>query len=254
MSISERLRTVAEWIFQSEKTVVFTGAGVSTESGLPDFRSPGGIWAKSQPVYFQEFVASDEARKEYWRQKSIAVQEFIKAKPNVAHEILANWEQQRELDAIITQNIDGLHQLAGSRRVWEVHGTAREAACLDCNKRFAIMPLTKKFLKTGEPPKCPQCGGYLKHATVSFGQMLPEDVLYRATQDGIESDLFIVLGSSLVVHPAADLPEMAHDQGARLVIINRDPTPLDGVAEIVLHQPIGKTLQQIDDYLTNRDF
>ncbi len=240
---------VARWMRESESTVVFTGAGISTESGIPDFRSPGGVWAKYQPVYFDQFMSSAAARREYWRQKSEAHREFAHARPNRGHEVLAKWENSGRLRGIVTQNIDGLHQLAGNRNVLELHGTAREIACLDCGHREPADPLVAEFLETDRVPECRDCGGRLKHATVSFGQMLPTDVLDEAERWMREAGVVLAIGSSLVVTPAADLPRVAVGSGARLVIINRDPTPLDGLADLVVNDAIGQTLAAIDDAL-----
>ena len=250
-SESKAIEQVAQWLREARSAVAFTGAGISTESGIPDFRSPGGIWATSKPVYFDEFMASAEARYEYWRQKAIAHRDMARARPNVGHEVLARWETIGRLRAVITQNIDGLHQLAGSRQVLELHGTARRIACLDCGADYEPDPLVEQFLATDRVPLCAACGGRLKTATVSFGQSLPADVLERSVALARESDLFFVLGSSLVVEPAASLPRLARREGARLVIVNRDPTDQDATADVVLHQPIGRTLAAIDRALQN---
>lgn len=242
-----KLTKIAAWLRQASSAVAFTGAGISTESGIPDFRSPGGIWATSQPVYFDDFVANADARREYWRQKSIAHRDFSHAEPNVGHRTLAKWEQAGWLRTIVTQNIDGLHQLAGNSSVWELHGTARAVACLTCHQRFSdVEHWVTEFLATDSPPACPACGGNLKHATVSFGQSLPTDVLEAAIEASQQCDLFVAMGSSLAVQPAASLPVLAKQQGARLVIINRDPTPLDELADAVIHASIGETLEAID--------
>jgi NAD-dependent deacetylase len=171
--------------------------------------------------------------------------DFAAAQPNAGHEVLARWEAEGRVRGTITQNIDGLHQLAGSHRVLELHGTARQAACLDCAARYDINPLVAQFLVNNTVPLCPQCGGRLKHATISFGQSLPPDVLMEATRWAREADLMLAIGSSLVVTPAADLPRIAKHHGASLVIINRDPTPLDAIADTVLREPIGQTLNAI---------
>lgn len=239
------IQQVADWIQEAQRAVAFTGAGISTESGIPDFRSPGGVWATSQPVYYDEYLADPDARKEYWRQKSITHDEFLKARPNVAHRLLASWEQRGRIRGVITQNIDGLHQEAGSRHVWELHGTARQIACLDCGSRFDADPLVRQFLETGEVPPCPDCGGLIKHATISFGQSLPADVLEESIRLADEADLFLVFGSSLVVEPAASLPVMAQRAGAKLVIVNRDSTPLDGIADVVFNDAIGSVAEAI---------
>lgn len=241
--------TIARWLTNSKTAVVFTGAGISTESGIPDFRSPGGIWSQSNPVYYNDFLDSAEARHEYWRQKAIAHADFSNAHPNNGHEVLARWETSGRIVGLITQNIDGLHQDAGSRHVLELHGTAREIECLDCSLRFEPEPLIKHFREQDEVPPCTACGGRLKHATISFGQALPREVLHQATQLAEKSDLFLAVGSSLVVEPAASLPRIAVDNGARLVIINRDSTSLDRIADASLHESIGETLSAVDSLL-----
>jgi NAD-dependent deacetylase len=236
---------VAQWLRASERAIVLTGAGISTESDIPDFRSPGGVWSKYRTVYYEEFLESAEARYEYWRQKCEMHSDFASAQPNVGHHVLAQWEAAGRLRGLITQNIDGLHQLAGSRSVLELHGTARQAACLDCTARFEIEPFVVAFRDHDRVPDCPQCGGRLKHATISFGQTLPPDVLMRAGELARKTDLILAIGSSLVVTPAANLPVTAKQHGARLVIINRDATPLDAIADATLRESIGETLTRI---------
>ncbi|NIL98255.1 MAG: NAD-dependent protein deacylase [Planctomycetales bacterium] len=241
---------IARWLAESTDAVAFTGAGISTESGVPDFRSPGGVWSKFQPVYYQDFLSSAAARHEYWRQKAIAHHEFVAAQPNPAHQILARWESRDLLRGVITQNIDGLHQQAGSRNLLELHGTARHIACLNCNARQPADPLVAAFEQTGGVPACPECGsGLMKHATISFGQQLPAEVLQESTAWARACSLMFALGSSLVVHPAAGIPELAKQAGARLVIINRDPTPLDEMADVVLRSSLSEALSGIDKLL-----
>lgn len=242
---------VAAWLAQSQRAIAFTGAGISTESGIPDFRSPNGVWAKNTPVLYKDFVASADARREYWRQKCEAHGDFAAAKPNAGHEVLARWEQAGRIRAVITQNIDGLHQEAGSRDVLELHGTARAIACLDCDARFEVEPLLKIFRDTNDIPSCEKCGGLLKHATISFGQSLPQMVLYRAVKLTRDADLMLAIGSSLVVTPAAELPRETKQRGGRLVIINRDETPLDHLADAVIRTSIGEALSQIDQRLSS---
>ncbi len=237
------------WLMTARSAVAFTGAGISTESGIPDFRSPGGVWAKSQPVYFDDFVRFADARQEYWRQKSESHESMFTAEPNITHRALARWEELGLLRGVITQNIDGLHQRAGSRAVLELHGTAMEIACLDCSYRTPADPLVREFLKTQTVPECPECQGLLKHATVSFGQALPADVLRTAATWAMEADVFLTLGSSLVVYPAAQLPEIAARNGAKLVIINRDETPLDAVADLVINAPLGEVMEALEESL-----
>jgi NAD-dependent deacetylase len=245
-SKSSAIERVARWLRDAHGAVVFTGAGMSTESGIPDFRSPGGVWARNKPVYYDEFLASAEARFEYWRQKAEAADDFLRAQPNHGHEAIARWEQAGRIAGVITQNIDGLHQQAGSRRVLELHGTARWIMCVDCQERFEPLPLIEAFRANQAVPKCEKCGGRLKSATVSFGQALPVDVLEESAELATASDLFLAIGSSLVVYPAAGLPEVAKRAGAKLVIINRDRTDQDASADVVIREPIGATLTQID--------
>jgi NAD-dependent deacetylase len=243
------IEQVAQWLGEAQHAIVFTGAGISTESGIPDFRSPGGVWSRNRPVYFDEFMSSADSRHEYWRQKSEAADDFLRAEPNVAHRTIAQWEQSGRVAAVITQNIDNLHQAAGSRRVLELHGTARWIACLTCEERFEPLPLLEEFRATNAVPSCPSCGGILKSATVSFGQMLPTEVLEESFALAEASDLFFAIGSSLVVQPAASLPDHARRAGARLVIINRDPTDYDRAADAVIREPIGQTIAAIDEAL-----
>ena len=239
-------RDVAKWIADAGSVVALTGAGISTESGIPDFRSPGGVWSKYRTVYFDEFLASADARYEYWRQKSEAHRDFGAAKPNAGHHALAGWEQRGQLRGLITQNIDELHQAAGSEHVLELHGTARRAACLDCSARFDIEPFVEHFLRDDRVPDCPECGGRLKHATISFGQSLPHDVLETATAWADDADVLLAIGSSLVVQPAAGLAAVGKHGGGKLVIINRDETPYNDLADAIIRTPIGDTLTAID--------
>ena len=245
------IEQLAAWLGAARHAVAFTGAGISTESGIPDFRSPGGIWSKSRPVPYDQFVRSAAARHEYWRQKSIAHRDFASSGPNVGHGVLAEWEASGRIDAVLTQNIDGLHQIAGSRRVVELHGTARRVACLRCKADVDADAMVEQFLSTDRVPTCGACGGLLKHATISFGQSLDPGVLDEAVQRSRGADLFLAIGSSLVVQPAASLPRIASEARAKLVIINRDPTPLDAIANAVLHAPIGRTLTAVARCLTD---
>ena len=249
--VEQAAEQLLEWLADSQSAVAFTGAGISTESGIPDFRSPGGVWAKNDPVYFDDFMASADSRYEYWRQKSESHQSFAEARPNITHETLAALERQGQLRGVITQNIDGLHQQAGSQNVLELHGTARQIACLDCDWDEPADKWVAMFLKNDRVPDCPDCNGRLKHATVSFGQHLPTEVLRKAAQWATESDLFLALGSSLVVHPAASLPQMARDRGAKLVILNRDPTPLDSVANLIVNAPLGEVFSAMNSKSQN---
>lgn len=243
---------IAGWLAEAQRAVAFTGAGISTESGIPDFRSPGGIWSQSQPVYYDQFLASATAQYEYWRQKAATHRGFVDSQPNAGHTVLAHWESTGRLRAVITQNIDGLHQLAGTSKVLELHGTARVIACLACHARFDADPLVQQFLQDDRVPACPQCRGLLKHATISFGQQLPEAVLQEAIGLSQTADLYLAIGSSLVVEPAASLPRLAQQSGSRLVIVNREATPQDDLADAVLREPIGIALTAIDRALRNQ--
>ncbi|MBD3672393.1 MAG: NAD-dependent protein deacylase [Planctomycetaceae bacterium] len=247
---SSSLPQIACWLNESRSAVVLTGAGISTESGIPDFRSPGGIWSRYRTVYYDEFMTSVEGRREYWRQKSEAHREFFDSQPNAGHKVLAKWEQAGRLQAVITQNIDGLHQLAGNQTVYELHGTARFIKCQDCAAMYDADPLVRQYLKTNQLPICEACGkDRLKHATVSFGQMLPEEVLESSIELCRGADLIFAIGSSLVVTPAANLPLMTKQAGGKLVIINRDETGLDDYADAVINAGIGETLTAIDELL-----
>jgi NAD-dependent deacetylase len=227
----------------SRRAVVFTGAGVSTESGIPDFRSPGGFWTKHQPIYFKDFLAFKDMRQEYWRQKMAADESFSRAEPNRGHRAISALVRVGKLTSVITQNIDGLHQRSGipEEKVIELHGNGTYAACLDCGRRCELAPVLAAFKQTEEPPEC-ECGGFIKPATISFGQPMPVEAMRRAKKEAESSDLFIAAGSSLVVYPAASLPVIARQSGARLVILNREPTDLDYLADLALHLEIGPTL------------
>ncbi len=239
------IRTVADWLAEAKSAVVFTGAGVSTESGIPDFRSPGGVWSRRKPILFDEYLRDPEARLEYWKQRAETHAEFTAAEPNVAHRTFAIWEKSGRIRGVITQNIDGLHEIAGSCHVLELHGTARKVGCLDCSARFDAEAMLRQFEETQVVPHCPKCGGLTKHATISFGQSLSPSVLQTAIGWAREADLFLAIGSSLVVTPAAELPALAKSSGARLVIINREPTPLDGIADAVIRNGVGAAITEV---------
>ncbi len=231
-------------IAEARCIVGFTGAGISTESGIPDYRSPGGIWTKYRPIEFGDFLASAEARRETWRRKFITDETLRKATPNTGHRALARLVEQGKMPAIVTQNIDGLHQASGvpDDKVIELHGNATYAACLDCRKRYELDWVREIFAVDERLPLCTDCGGMIKTATISFGQPMPEEAMQRAQEVTLSADLFIVLGSSLVVYPAAGFPIMAKRNGARLVIVNRDPTEQDELADLVINAEIGTTM------------
>jgi NAD-dependent deacetylase len=244
MSDIERLR---EMIGSAKRIVAFTGAGISTESGIPDFRSPGGIWTKYQPIYFDDFLSSEEMRREAWRRKFATDETLLTAEPNAGHRALAKLVERGHMSSIITQNIDGLHQSSGvpAAKVIELHGNATYATCLDCGHRHELTPIKKAFLGNGSLPTCEKCDGIVKTATISFGQAMPEIQMARAQDETIGCDLFVVLGSSLVVYPAAGFPRMAKRNGAKLVILNRDPTDQDSDADLVIHDEIGPTISRV---------
>ena len=232
------------WIARSSRIVGFTGAGISTESGVPDFRSPGGVWSRNRTVYFREFVSNRDDRVEYWRQKAESWPDMRNARPNAGHLAFVTLEQQGKLPCLITQNIDGLHQRAGSSPdlIVELHGTTVEATCLTCGDRISMDEAVGRVQAGDAAPECRACGGFLKPATISFGQAMPEEAMRRAAAAAAACEVFLAVGSSLVVQPAASLPLLARQQGARLIIINRDPTPLDDMADAVIHSEIGEVL------------
>jgi NAD-dependent deacetylase len=229
---------------EAKRAVVFTGAGISTESGIPDFRSPGGIWTKMAPIDFSEFITSEEARRETWRRRFAMEEIFQAAAPNRGHRAVDALVRRGKVSSVITQNIDGLHEASGVPRdkIIELHGNTMYATCLDCGQRYEIPELRAVFEKTGEAPACTECLGYVKTATISFGQAMPVLAMKRAEQETLAADLFIVLGSSLVVYPAAGFPQLAKQNGAALVIVNREETGLDQIADLVIHEPIGDTM------------
>jgi len=235
---------LAQLLDRARRAVVFTGAGISTESGIPDFRSPGGIWTRMAPIDFSDFMASEEARRETWRRR-FGIDETIRAaKPNRGHRAVAELVRRGTVAAVITQNIDGLHQQSGvpERHVIELHGNTTYATCLDCAKRYEIDAIRAAFARDEQPPHCDACGGYVKSATISFGQAMPEVAMRRAEAATLAADLFLAIGSSLVVYPAAAFPELAKANGTTLVILNRERTGLDPIADLVLHRSIGETL------------
>jgi NAD-dependent deacetylase len=234
------------WIRTSRRIVVFTGAGISTESGIPDFRSPGGVWARNRTIEFGEFTASRAGRIEYWRQKREIWPAMRDAKPNAGHEAIVRLEHEGRLQALITQNIDGLHQRAGQTPslVIELHGTTA-AGCLACGERIPMDEAIRRIDEGDPAPECTSCGGLLKPATISFGQEMPVVELGRAAEAARRCEVFLSVGSSLVVHPAAMLPVVAKHSGAKLIIINRTPTPLDEMADLVIHEEIGSALPNL---------
>lgn len=227
-------------IAQARRAVAFTGAGVSTASGVPDFRSPGGLWSRNRPIAFDAFLASADMRREAWRRK-FAMDDAIRgAAPNAAHRALAALVARGTVELVVTQNIDDLHRVSGvpDEKLVELHGNGSYAACLDCGLRHELEAVRAAFEAEGDPPACRACGGLVKSATVSFGQAMPQAALRRAEEAATCCDLFLALGSSLVVYPAAALPQIAKRAGARLVVANREPTDADAYADLVIRDDL----------------
>jgi len=231
----------------SRRALALTGAGLSTESGIPDFRSPGGVWERYRPIEYGEFLRSADARREHWRYKRETIPVMLRARPNAGHVALARLERAGRLAAVVTQNIDGLHQAAGSRRVLELHGTNRAAACLGCGAEEPIEPVLARLEAGEDVPSCRACGGILKPATVSFGQALPRDVLEESIRLAGEVDCLLAVGSSLLVHPAASLVDVAHRAGARVLVLTRSETPYDAIAVARVAAPLGEVLPRLAD-------
>ena len=243
MSRAELARLIAD----ARRIVVFTGAGISTESGIPDFRSPGGVWSRMKPIYFQEFVSDPAKRREAWERAFAGRAGWTGREPNSGHHAVARLVAQGKASSVITQNVDNLHQASGvpAEQVIELHGNASYAKCLECGERHELAELKESFLKAGEIPYCRVCGGLVKTATISFGQPMPEREMARAEAETLACDLFLVLGSSLVVYPAAGFPLLAKRNGAALAIVNREPTELDPYADLALHDEIGPALAEV---------
>ena len=237
-----------EMVREAGIIVPFTGAGLSTESGIPDFRSPGGLWNRYRPIPFDEFLASQEARNESWRRRFAMEEQFGGAKPGRGHRAIASLYRSGKVPAVITQNIDNLHQASGiaPEHVVELHGNTTFSLCLDCNERYELAWVRRRMdAANGCAPDCPACGGFIKTATVSFGQAMPDSAMRRAQELAQSCDLFLAIGSSLVVWPAAGFPLMAKRNGARLVIVNREPTEFDEIADLVVHEDIGTVLEPL---------
>ncbi len=246
MPVDTDLDEFAQLIDAAQRVVIFTGAGISTESGIPDFRSPGGAWTKMKPIDFSDFMRSDAARRETWKRRFDMEDILIKATPNRGHRAVAELIRRGKASSVITQNIDGLHQDSGTPddKVIELHGNTTYAHCLDCGQHFEIGALRVDFERDRIVPSC-ACGGWVKTATISFGQSMPQREMQLAQRETLLADLFIVIGSSLVVYPAAGFPELAKRNGSALVILNRDETQLDGIADLVINRAIGDTLGEV---------
>ncbi len=242
---ADGLERAIDLVRESTKVVALTGAGLSTESGIPDFRSPGGVWEKFKPVEYADFQRSEDARREHWKYKAATIPPMLEARPNPAHVALARLEESGRLLGVVTQNIDGLHQAAGSRQVLELHGTNRSAVCLQCGAEELIEPVIARLQAGEEIPECQECGGPLKPATVSFGQMLPPDVLRQAMEITRRADCLLALGTSLQVQPAASLVDVAKEHGAKVIVVTRSSTPYDSLADAKLDHPLGTCLPKI---------
>lgn len=228
----------------ARRGVAFTGAGISTESGIPDFRGPGGVWTTETPVMYQDFMADRTARVKAWNRSTRMYQRISSAQPNAGHLAITELQRRGHITTVITQNIDGLHHDAGNTNVIELHGTNRRAACQHCGKEWPMPEIVARVEKGDEAPEC-ECGGPIKARTISFGQMMPLEEMERAARASMAADLFLSIGSSLVVEPAASFPRLARQAGAKLVIINNQETPLDPLADLVIRQPIGTTLERL---------
>jgi NAD-dependent deacetylase len=243
--LDSAIARLGDMVDEASAIVPFTGAGISTECGIPDFRSPGGIWTKNRPIPFDEFLASQEARNESWRRRFAMQDQFGDARPGRGHRALASLYRAGKVPAVVTQNIDNLHQASGiaPEHVVELHGNTTYALCLDCSERYELPWVRGRMdAANGCAPDCPSCGGFIKTATISFGQAMPDAAMRRAQDLAQSCDLFLAIGSSLVVWPAAGFPWMAKRNGARLIIINREPTEFDDIADLVVHQDIGTVL------------
>lgn len=247
----QQIDKLASLIDAAQVVVAFTGAGISTESGIPDFRSPGGIWTKYNPEDFtyQKFLSSEQSRRLAWERFRLSG--ILDASPNPAHYALANLERMGKLNCLITQNIDGLHQKAGNSEgiIIELHGTYHWVVCLSCGQRYRSTEILRRLEAGVEVPECDRCGGILKTAAVSFGQPMPETEMIQAQRWSTMADLFIVIGSSLVVYPAAQMPVIAVQSGAKLVVVNATPTPMDSYAELVIREKAGQVLPAVVEAL-----
>jgi NAD-dependent protein deacetylase/lipoamidase len=252
LSLQEQLLDAAELLQEARRIVVLTGAGMSTESGIPDFRSPGSVWLQHPPVSYSEFLHSPEARQRYWQTRHNLARQVASAQPNAAHRALVELERRQVLLGVITQNFDGLHQDAGlaPERVIELHGTSRFAACTRCGTRSSMTELQQRINAGEIDPCCPVCGGFLKSATILFGQRLPEAELTRARELSTRCDLFLVVGSSLKVTPASTLPRLALNRNIPLIIVNIQSTPYDNYADVVIHEKAGTVLPALIAMLT----
>ncbi len=247
-----KIKQIAEKIKHRGKNVVFTGAGISTESGIPDYRSQGGIWDKFRPVYFDEFMSAREAREEYWRRWKELYEDITRAEPNAGHIAISRLDQMGLLEALITQNVDGLHQEAGlaDKKVIELHGNTRRIRCMSCRSITATEEIQRRLNSGDTAPEC-ECGGYLKPDTISFGQAMPVDAVEKATALSHTSDFFLLVGSTLLVQPAAHMPVYAKQNNAFLAIVNLSDTPCDNMCDALIRDKVGTVLQKIVQEVEN---
>jgi NAD-dependent deacetylase len=243
--VINRLNEFCDLVRRARRGVAFTGAGISTDSGIPDFRGPQGVWTTETPVMYQDFMADRAARVRAWERGVRMFHRCSSAKPNDGHHAIAQLQRRGHLSAVITQNIDGLHLDAGSEKVIELHGTNRYAGCQHCGKVWPTSEIVARVEKGEAAPECDDCRGPIKTRTISFGQAMPDEEMRRAAELTMAADLFISIGSSLVVEPAASFPRIAKQSGARLVILNNQETPLDYLADIVIREQIGATLRAV---------
>lgn len=243
--MNDETRILKEMIDEARRVAIFTGAGISTESGIPDFRGPEGLWKKVNPGDFGDYVSSEDVRRRAWRRRFEGNSSMASAEPNTGHLAAARLVRIGKTESVITQNVDGLHQRAGvpDDRVIELHGNASYARCLECGERHEFEEFRASFMNEGILPVCRVCGGIVKSATISFGQQLPVEALERAEEEALGCDLFLVMGSSLIVYPAAAIPEIAKRNGALLAIVNNEETGLDMIADLIVNRPIGETME-----------
>lgn len=250
--MDDKIERIARKILEGGRNLVFTGAGISTESGISDYRSKGGIWDKFRPVYFDEFMSSQASRIEYWRRNSELYPDLIRARPNPGHNAISRLFQLGLLESVITQNIDGLHQESGlpDEAVIELHGNARRVRCMNCRKLSSLEAAQERVFAGDLAPEC-ECGGYLKPDTISFGQAMPVAEVQKATALSMNCDFFMVVGSTLLVQPAALMPQYAKERGAFLVIVNLSETPFDADCDVLISEKAGVVLPRILDSVTS---
>lgn len=246
----EEIKALHSMIEEASNLVILTGAGISTESGVPDFRSPGGLWEQFRIVQYDEYLESEEARKEDWRRRFFMADQIGEVQPNIGHTTIAQWINSGKASRLITQNVDGLHMRGGvpADKIIEIHGNATSASCIDCKEHHTIETCRKLFEATGESPKCQSCQGLVKANIIMFGQAMPVHETSLAFDVCEKADLVIAIGTSLVVNPAAGLPLHAKHNGAKFAIINREPTQLDDYADCVINAEIGEVMQTLNDY------